>query len=253
MLDSHSHLTDIQFKEDVSNVVTNFLNAGIDRVITVGCCPQSNNEVIKLANKHESIYCAVGVHPEECEKYNEQELENLLINRNNKLVAIGEIGLDYHYTKENKEKQIEVFISQIKLAKKYNLPMIIHCRDAFGDMLQILKEHAPFKAGAVMHCFSGSLEFAREILKLGVKISFTGTVTYKNAKNVQEVAKNIPLDSFFFETDCPYLSPQSVRGTRNEPKNVKEVYEFVAALCGIEIEEFKTIIDNNAKQFFGLN
>ena len=250
MLDTHCHLNDIQFSNDLNHVVTKFLNAGIEKAVCIGCCPESNLDVIKLANKYESVYCAVGVHPDDCYKYNAEDLENLLKNKNNKLVAVGEIGLDYYHTKENREDQIRVFISQIELANKYKLPIVIHCRDAFGDMLEILKRYAPFKYGAVMHCYSGSLEFAREIIKLGLKISFTGTVTYKNALKVQEVAKNIPLDSFFFETDSPYLTPTPYRGQRNEPMYVKEVYKFVAELRGITEAEMEQVADKNAKEFF---
>ena len=228
MIDSHCHINDPMFDGEVDQIVSNFLSAGVEKAITIGCCPQSNKDVIELANKYESVYCAVGVHPDDCDNYDEYELEQLLIDRNNKLVAVGEIGLDYYHSKDNREKQIEVFESQIKLAIKHKLPIIIHCRDAFGDMLNILKKYAPFECGAVMHCYSGSLEFAREIIKLGLKISFTGTVTYKNAKKVQEVALNLPLDSFFFETDSPYLAPTPYRGKRNEPKYVVDVARFVA-------------------------
>lgn len=252
MLDTHCHINDPMLINEVDQVVNNFLSAGVKKVICIGCCPNSNKDVIALANKFESVYCAVGVHPDDCDKYVEAELEELLINRNNKLVAVGEIGLDYYHTKENKQKQIEVFESQIRLAIKHKLPIVIHCRDAFGDMLEILKKYAPFKYGAVMHCYSGSVEFADILIKMGLKISFTGTVTYKNALKVQEVAKNLPLDSFFFETDSPYLTPTPYRGQRNEPKHVKEIYKFVADLRGITIEEMEKIADKNAKEFFNL-
>ena len=250
MLDTHCHINDPLLNKETDKIVTNYLNAGIEKVICIGCCPESNLDVVKLSNKYESVYCAVGVHPDDCEKYNEEELEQLLINRNNKLVAVGEIGLDYYRTKENKEEQIKVFESQIQLANNYKLPIVIHCRDAFGDTLEILKKYAPFKYGAVMHCYSGSLEFAEILVKLGLKISFTGTVTYKNALKVQEVAKNLPLGSFFFETDCPYLAPTPYRGQRNEPMYVKEVYKFVAELRGITFEEMEQIADKTAKEFF---
>lgn len=250
MLDTHCHINDPKLIDEVNQVVNNFLSADIEKAICIGCCPESNLDVIKLSNKFESVYCAVGVHPDDCDKYNEQELEQLLVNRNKKLVAVGEIGLDYYHTKENSEKQKEVFISQIKLAKKYNLPIVIHCRDAFGDTLEILKQYAPFKNGAVMHCYSGSLEYAEILVKMGLKVSFTGTVTYNNAKKVQEVAKNLPLGSFFFETDSPYLTPTPYRGQRNEPKYVKEVYKFVADLRGITLEEMEKIADKTAKEFF---
>ena len=250
MLDTHCHINDPMFEGEVGQIVNNFLSAGIEKAICIGCCPKSNLDVINLANTYDSVYCAVGVHPDDCYKYDEKEFEELLINRNNKLVAVGEIGLDYYHTKENRNEQIKVFESQILLAKKYKLPIIIHCRDAFGDMLEILKKHAPFKHGAVMHCYSGSLEFAREIIKLGLKISFTGTVTYKNAKKVQEVAKNLPLESIFFETDSPYLTPTPYRGQRNEPKHVQEVYKFVAELKNVDLDEIIKIADKTAKEFF---
>jgi len=253
LLDTHCHINDPMFAGEVDQIVENFLNAGVEKVITIGCCPESNKDVIALSNKYESVYCAVGVHPDDCEKYNEKELEDLLKAKNKKLVAVGEIGLDYYHTEENKERQIEVFESQIKLAKKYNMPIVIHCRDAFGDMLTILKKYAPFVHGAVMHCYSGSLEFAREIIKLGLKISFTGTVTYKNAKKVQEVALNLPIESFFFETDSPYLTPTPHRGQRNEPKYVVEVAKFVAELRNISYEKLVEITDKTAKQFFKLD
>ena len=169
MIDSHCHLTDKQYENEVDQIVNNFLSAGVSKAITIGYDPQHNLKAIELSNKYDCVYCAVGVHPDDCVKYNEQELENLIVNRNNKLVAVGEIGLDYFHNKDNKENQKRVFESQIKLANKYKLPIIIHCRDAYGDTLEILKKYAPFQYGAVMHCYSGSWDFAKELLKLGVK------------------------------------------------------------------------------------
>ena len=250
MIDTHCHLNDDWLYPDVDKVVNNFLHEGIEKVICIGCDPKSNARAKEIAKKYESVYYSVGVHPDDESTFNLEELETFLREKDNKLVAVGEIGLDYFHNKENKDRQIDVFEQQIKLAKKYGLPIVIHCRDAYGDMLDVLKKHAPFKSGAVMHCYSGSLEYAKELLKLGVKFSFTGTVTYKNAKNVQEVAKNLPLDSFFFETDSPYLTPTPFRGERNEPKHVKLVAEFVADLKGISFEEIEQISDENAKNFF---
>lgn len=252
MIDSHCHLNDIQFQGEEDKIITNFLNVGVNKVVTIGCNPQWNSEAIKLSNKYECVYCAVGVHPDDCDTFDEKEFEQMLAERSKKLVAVGEIGLDYFHNVENKDKQKQVFEAQIKLAKKYNLPIVIHCRDAYGDTLEILKKHAPYKNGVVMHCYSGSWEFAKELIKLGVKFSFTGTVTYKNARNVQEVAKNLPSDSIFFETDCPYLAPVPYRGKRNEPSYVKEVYEFVAQLRGITFKEMEEIADQNAKNFFNI-
>jgi len=252
LLDTHCHINDPMFKGEIDQIVSNFLDAGVENIITIGCCPESNKDVIDLSNKYKNVFCAVGVHPDDCYKYDAKELDKLLLNKNNKMVALGEIGLDYYHTKENKEEQIRVFESQIQLAIKHKLPIIIHCRDAFGDMLNILKKYAPFEHGAVMHCYSGSLEYAKELLKLGLKISFTGTVTYKNALKVQEVAKNLPLESFFFETDSPYLTPTPYRGLRNEPKYVVEVAKFVAELRNVPYDELEKITDQTAKMFFNI-
>lgn len=250
MLDTHCHLNDKMFT-DVNDVVNNFLAAGVEKAICIAWDYNSSLKAIELSSQFDSVYAAIGCHPDDCSTFNEQEIENLLKQNHKKVVAVGEIGLDYFHNKENKEEQKRVFISQINLANKYKLPIVIHCRDAFGDTLEILKQHKA-EYGAVMHCYSGSLEFANELLKLGVKISFTGTVTYKNAVNLHEVAKNIPLDSFFFETDCPYLTPVPHRGKRNEPKYVVEVAKFVAELRAISAEELIKITDNNAKKFFNL-
>lgn len=250
MLDTHCHLNDKMFT-DVNDVVNNFLTAGVEKAICIAWNYNSSLKAIELSSQFDSVYAAIGCHPDDCSTFNEQEIENLLKQNHKKVVAVGEIGLDYFHNKENKEEQKRVFISQINLANKYKLPIVIHCRDAFGDTLEILKQHKA-EYGAVMHCYSGSLEFANELLKLGVKISFTGTVTYKNAVNLHEVAKNIPLDSFFFETDCPYLTPVPHRGKRNEPKYVVEVAKFVAELRGISAEELIKITDSNAKKFFKL-
>lgn len=250
MIDTHCHLNDNQYNGEVNQVVNNFLNAGVNSAICVGCDPNSNGKAKEIANSYENVYYTVGIHPDDCDKFNQEELEYLLNANDKKLVAVGEIGLDYFHNKENKIKQISVFEQQIILAQKYKLPIVIHCRDAYGDTLEVLKKYAPFEFGAVMHCYSGSWEFAQELLKLGVKFSFTGTVTYKNAKNVQEVASKLPMDSFFFETDSPYLTPTPFRGQRNEPMYVVEVCKFVADLKGISCKQMEEIADKNAKEFF---
>ena len=253
MLDTHCHLNDNQFNCDVDQIVSNFLSAGVEKAICVGCDTISNKKAHEIAQKYESVYYTVGFHPDDCNKFDEKELIEYLNKNDKKLVAIGEIGLDYFHNKENKEDQKRVFEAQISLAKQYKLPIVIHCRDAYGDTLEILKQYAPFEYGAVMHCYSGSWDFAKELLKLGVKFSFTGTVTYKNAKNVQEVAKNLPSDTFFFETDSPYLTPTPYRGKRNEPKYVVEIAKFVADLRNISFEELVKMADKTAKKFFKID
>ena len=228
------------------------MSAGIEKVICVGCDHQSNMRAKEIANAYDSVYYTVGIHPDDCDQYDKSEIESYLSVGDNKLVAVGEIGLDYFHNKENKQKQIDVFISQIELAKKYKLPIVIHCRDAYGDTLDILKRYAPFEYGAVMHCYSGSVEFAREVIRLGVKLSFTGTVTYKNAVNLHEVVREIPLDSFFIETDSPYLTPVPHRGKRNEPKYVRHVAEKIADLRGVDVSVVENVTDNNVKKFFNI-
>ncbi len=254
MLDTHCHLNDEQFDKDVDRVVNNFLHAGVDKAICVAWDIPSNEKAREIARKYDCVYYTVGVHPDNVADYDEQKLETLIKDaqkdERNKLVAVGEIGLDYYRIKDNKERQKKVFISQIELAFKFHLPIIIHCREAYGDTLEILKRYAPFKFGAVMHCYSGSLEYANELLKLGVKLSFTGVVTYKNANNVKEVAKSIPLDSFFLETDCPYLAPVPHRGERNEPAFVMDTAKYVADLREMSLSDLISATDQNATKFF---
>ena len=252
MIDTHCHLAEPHYEGELTNIVNNFSTAGIDFVVTIGYDEKNNLASRDIAHDYDNVYYTVGYHPDECASYDEMKLESMLMRNDKKLVALGEIGLDYFHNKENKDKQKEVFIHQINLAKKYNLPIVIHCRDAYGDMLEILKENMPFTNGAVMHCYSGSLEFAKEIIKLGIKISFTGSVTFKNARNLHEVAKNIPLDSFFFETDSPYMTPEPYRGRRNEPKNVFLVAEHVANLREMNVNELVQITDKNARGFYGI-
>ena len=250
MIDSHCHLNDKMYEQDLEEVIADVFSSGIDKVICVGADYLSSVKAGEIASTHENIYYTIGVHPDDCNNYSEAEIEDLIVNANKKLVAIGEIGLDYFHNKDNRFKQIETFESQINLAIKHNLPIVVHCREAYGDCLEVLKRFAPLKIGVVFHCYSGSLEFARELLKLGVKFSFTGSVTFNNTKNIQEVAKNLPINSFFFETDSPYLTPTPHRGERNTPKNVFEVAKFVANLRGMNVNELIKITDQNAKNFF---
>lgn len=252
MIDTHCHLNDSQFDNDLDRVINNFFLSGGSAMICVGADFQSSMKAKMIAESNDNIYYTVGVHPDDCDKFDQSELEDLIITKSDKLVAIGEIGLDYFHNKSNKAKQIEVFVSQINLAIKYNLPIVVHCRDAYQDVYNILKEYSPLKIGVVMHCYSGSLEFASQLIKLGVKLSFTGSVTFNNAIKVKEVAKNIPLDTFFFETDAPYLTPEPNRGKRNEPKNVFDTVKFVANLRAMDAQKLIEITDENAKKFFNI-
>lgn len=250
MIDTHCHLNDIKYEGIVDTIVNNFLVAGVDKVVCVGYNNEANNKAKEIAKNYDCVYYAVGVHPDDSNTFDKKQLEDILKTKDKKLVAIGEIGLDYFHNKENKPEQIKVFEEQICLAEKYNLPIIIHCRDAYGDTFEVLKRHFPLKIGVVFHCYSGSWDYAKELIKNGVKISFTGSVTFKNAKNLHEVAKNLPNESFFFETDSPYLTPEPNRGKMNEPKFVLDVAKFVANLRVINVKELIEQTDKNAKNFF---
>ena len=192
------------------------------------------------------------MHPEGVDEFNLDKLESLVKQNINsgKLVAIGEIGLDYYWRKDNKLEQIKIFKQQIELAKKYNLPIIVHCREAFGDCLEILRQYSPFLNGGVIHCYSGSIEWAKDVINLGFLISFTGVVTYSNAKNVQEVAKWVDNDKFMVETDSPFLSPVPFRGKENCPSNVVYVAKFIAELKNISYNNIDKITTKNAKNLF---
>ena len=259
MIDIHCHLNDEQYAGEVEQIVANFLDAGISKVVCASSDFHACQLAKEIASQYDCVYYAVGIHPDECQTYDQQRLEKFLQANDPKLVAVGEIGLDYfehNLLDENgdqihkdKEKQKQVFASQIDLANKYHLPVVIHCRDAYGDTVEILKSHTP-QYGFEFHCYSGSLEYAKQLIKMGGKLSFTGNVTFKNAKNIQQVAANIPTDCIMFETDSPYLTPVPNRGKRNEPKYVKDVLNFVADLRGIPAKELEDISDRNAHNFF---
>lgn len=258
MIDTHCHLnmiTDKNGKIDfikIEQILKNMYDNGVEIAITIGSNLDDSKIGIKIASKYKNIYCAVGVHPEGVDEFNLDKLESLVKQNINsgKLVAIGEIGLDYYWRKDNKLEQIKIFKQQIELAKKYNLPIIVHCREAFGDCLEILKQYSPFLNGGVIHCYSGSIEWAKEVINLGFLISFTGVVTYSNAKNVQEVAKWVDNDKFMVETDSPFLSPAPFRGKENCPSNVVYVAKFIAELKNISYNNIDKITTKNAKKLF---
>jgi len=260
MIDTHCHLSmalnedgNIDFKQ-IDDILEQMSINGVTDAIAVGSNIEDSKLSIEIAMRYNNIYCAVGVHPEEAENFDIGKLEDL-VNKNigsGKLVAIGEIGLDYYWRKDTKVEQIEIFKKQIELAKKYNLPIVVHCREAYGDVLEILKQYAPFENGGVIHCYSGSIEWAKEVIKLGFLISFTGVVTYPNASNVQEVAKWVDWDKFMVETDSPYLTPVPFRGKKNNPSYVKHTLEYIAKLKNINIQDLDKITTNNAKKLFKL-
>lgn len=245
IIDTHCHLS----KKDYNNLDEVIKN--IDGIIIIsGCDDETNREVIEIVNKYETVYGTLGIHPEEIDKLTDNSFEFIERNLNNpKIVAIGEIGLDYYWNKENKQEQQKVFRKQLEIAKKYNIPVVVHSRDAIEDTYNILKD---YKLKGDIHCFGSSLEMANKFIKLGYKIGIGGVLTFKNSLKLKEVVKNISLDSILLETDSPYLSPEPFRGKKNEPKNVEYVAKKIAELKNISFEEVVDITTSNAKSLFDL-
>lgn len=248
-IDIHCHLDDERLS-DTKSVVSEFVNKGVERVIFASCSDKSGEYGKSIAEQFENIYFTAGFHPDEIQRFNPENFEKVKnLCRHEKCVGVGEIGLDYHYEPYDKELQQRVFIAQLQLANELDLPVEIHSRDATKDTFDILKAH-PLKRGGVMHCFSGSVEMAKEFIKLGFYISFAGVVTFKNGHRAKEVAKNIPLDRILTETDCPYLAPEPVRGTLNSPKNIPYITSYIAELKGLSVEQTATAVMENAKRLF---
>ena len=252
-IDTHAHIFDAQFDEDRIDVINRLIEAKIKKAVVVGFSKETNVLALNLAKEHAFLYPTAGLHPSEANEITESDILDLekFIN-DNKVYAIGECGLDYYWVNDNKEKQKWLFTEQIKLAIKYDLPLIIHCRDAVGDVYEILKEYKG-KFRFVMHCYSGSSEMAVEFVKLGGMISLGGPVTFKNAKAPKEVAKTVPLDRLLIETDCPYLAPHPNRGKRNEPSYVRLVLNEIATLREIDADELEEVLDQNSIKFFKLD
>ena len=245
--DTHCHL----FKEyysDIDLIIKNAIDSNVTRMIVSGCDAISNREVLDLT-KRDNIYGTLGIHPEEIDNFLEEDLvfiENNLSNK--KIIAIGEIGLDYHYSKDKKQKQIDLFERQLKLAEKYDIPVVIHSREATEDTINSLKK---FKVKGVIHSFSGSLEVANIYIKMGFLLGINGVITFKNS-NVKEVYKKIGMEHVILETDSPYLTPVPFRGTTNEPAKIINIAEFVSDLYGVSKEKLAKITNLNIKQVFDI-
>lgn len=249
--DTHAHLDDEKFDADREEIIEHIKSEGVSLVVNIGADMESSKTTVELAEKYDFIYAAVGVHPyDEPDLTDDDILELKQLAKSEKVVAIGEIGLDYHFPDTDKEGQKEGFRKQIALAKELNLPYVVHDRDSHQDCYDIIKESGYFRG--VMHCFSGSSEFAKQMTDLGFYISFAGTVTFKNAKKVKEAAKTVPLDRILIETDCPYLSPEPNRGKRNNPANVRYTAEVLAEIKGISLDEMAKITMENGKRFYGI-
>lgn len=254
LFDTHVHLNAEQYIEDLEEVIDRARSEGVSNMVVVGFDKPTITKAIQLADTYSFIYASVGWHPVDAIDMTEEDLiwlEELATHP--KVVALGEMGLDYHWDKSPKDIQKEVFRKQIALAKRVKLPIIIHNREATQDIVDILKEEGAEEVGGIMHCFSGSVEIAKECMKMNFYISFGGPVTFKNAKSVKEVAALIPLDKLLIETDCPYLTPHPYRGKRNEPSYVKLVAEEIAELKNLSFDEIASVTTSNAKKLFGID
>lgn len=246
--DTHCHIYQEDF-DDINLVLENASKNKVNRFINNADNIETSKEVLALLEKYSNMYGAIGIHPEHVDSYTKEDLEFIEKNLNNeKIVAIGEIGLDYHYTKENKDKQIELFEYQLKLAEKYNKPVIIHSREATKDTIDTLKK---YKVKGVIHSFSGSFEIACIYIEMGFLLGVNGVITFKNA-NIKEVYERIPLHNIVLETDSPYLSPEPYRGKRNEPSNVYVIAEYLSSLYGVSISYLSKITNENIARIFDI-
>ena len=246
--DSHCHIYS-EYYENIDNILKLSSENGINRYINNGCDSKSNKEVLELSKKYMNMFGTLGIHPEFVDLYTLDDIsfieENIV---NKKIIAIGEIGLDYYYTKDNKDKQKKLFEMQLAIAEKYKIPVVVHSREATLDTLTILKK---YKVRGIIHSFNGSLEIAREYIKMGYLIGVNGVITFKNA-NIKEVIKEISLDNIVLETDSPYLTPVPFRGQQNNPSHILEIANFVVELKQISLEELSNITNNNLNRLFNI-
>lgn len=251
-VDTHCHLDDEKFADDLDETIERAIESGVTRVINFGADMKSSESAVELSREHESLYAGVGVHPEEAFDMTDADLERLAsMTRERKVVAIGEIGLDYYWEKDSERRllQQKIFVRQLDLARQLDLPVCIHEREAHGDAMKILKREGRGLRG-VMHCYSGSLEMARELWKDGWLIGVDGPLTFKNAAKLPEIVKAAPLDMLLIETDAPYMAPTPHRGKRNEPSYVTLIAEKVAELRGESIEKIAEVTTRNAERLY---
>jgi TatD DNase family protein len=254
LIDSHAHLQDETFQDDLPEVLQRASEAGLGKIICIGYDYESSAEAVKLARKYPQVYAVVGVHPHDAKTLKEATIADLYkLAREPKVVAIGEIGLDFYRNLSPRDIQEKAFIAQIKLAQELYKPIVIHDRDAHQEVFSIIKKEKAGRSEGVLHCYSGHLPLAIDLMKEGFYLSFAGPLTYKNAKKTVEVAGKIPLDRILIETDCPYLSPEPLRGKRNEPANVSHIAAKLAAIRNKPLEEIAYLTALNTKKVFRIN
>ena len=250
IFDTHAHYDDEAFDSDRESLILSLKDRGVVGIVSCGCDIASTVANQNLSHSFDDFYFAAGFHPENLENFSVEDLKKLEpFFADEKCVAVGEIGLDYHWMNSTKEKQRELFVAQIELAKAKGLPVIVHDREAHGDTLDILKATKP---SGVLHCFSGSVEMAREVIKLGMFLGFNGVATFKNARKIPEVIKEIPLDRIVLETDCPYLAPEPHRGKRNDSSFIPFIAQRIGEILGISAQEVLDVTNKNARALYNL-
>lgn len=248
LIDTHAHI-DMLSNPELGIIEAR--EAGVKEIIIPSASEDSFEKILELCHKFDDVYATLGVHPEDCEKFSDNTAKKIIeLSKDKKVVGIGEIGLDYHYTKENKDIQKNVFITQLEIAKILDLPVVVHDREAHFDTLQILKEQK--MKNVLLHCYSGSVEFMRECCALGYKIALGGVVTFKNAREPKEVATAVELENLMLETDCPYLAPHPFRGMENSPKYIGFVAKEIANLRNIPYDSVVSETSKNARRFFNI-
>ena len=252
LFDTHAHMDDRAFDEDRGELLKNLPEQGIQLLMNPGCSLASSFNASRLSQEYDYIYAAVGSHPDVADEVNEEVLEEYrkLCKLNSKIKAIGEIGLDYHYEDIPREIQLKAFRMQMALARELNLPAIVHEREAHEDGMKVVEEFP--EVTGVFHCYSGSAEMAKELVKRGWYIGFTGVLTFKNARKAIEVASSIPLDRIVLETDCPYMSPEPFRGKRNDPGKLYRMAEKLAEIRGLTVEEIHVLTTENGKRLYNI-
>lgn len=253
IFDTHAHYDDKAFDEDRHELLSSMNSNGVKRIVNVGANLSGSERSIELSREYDFIYAAVGVHPDDAAEITQEGLAKLYeMTQNDKVVAIGEIGLDYYWNKENKEVQAEAFIKQIDFAKESGLPIIVHSREAAEDTMKILREKDAAKNGGVIHCFSYSKEIAKEAIAMGFNIGIGGVLTFSNAKKVKETVAEIPIERIVLETDCPYLAPVPYRGERNNSTYISRVVEEIARIKNLTAEEVMRVTYDNACKMYRL-
>lgn len=253
LIDTHCHLDFPEFDADRQEVIRRAKDSGVNYIINVGSSLENSRAAVKLSNEYPEVFASAGIHPHDAKDFSESNLLEIKeLSKNPKVIAIGEVGLDFYRNLSEESAQEEAFRKFIALAKERNLPLIFHCREAQGDFLRILKEESFGQMRGVVHCFSGDEIFLKACLNFGFYVSFTCNVTYKKADNLRQVLKLVPQDRFMLETDAPYLSPEGFRGKRNEPYQVKLLAEYVAKIRQVDFKDISETTANNARILFGL-